>query len=148
MAMKRVKTISLMLVLFWLWTTSAFAAMSTSEVRENARFMTDRMAYELGLSSMQRNDVYEINYDFFESVRFVMDDLATGYSYAIDRYYESLDLRNDDLSYVLTRGQFERFMSGTISIVRSMWTIACVASAFIRCTPILLSIIMPLRSIF
>ena len=100
-----------MLVLFWLWTTSAFAAMSTSEVRENARFMTDRMAYELGLSSMQRNDVYEINYDFFESVRFVMDDLATGYSYAIDRYYESLDLRNDDLSYVLTRGQFERFMS-------------------------------------
>ena len=109
--MKRMKIISLLLVLCCMWAVPSFAAMSTTEVRENARFMTDRMAHELGLSSMQRNDVYEINYDFFESVRYVMDDLAAGYSYAIDRYYENLDLRNDDLSYVLTRSQFERFMN-------------------------------------
>ena len=100
-----------MMLMLCLCTLSAFAAMSTSEVRDNARFMTDRMAHELGLSSMQRNDVYEINYDFFSGIRYVMDDLAYGYTYAIDQYYESLDLRNDDLSYVLTRSQFERFMN-------------------------------------
>ena len=87
------------------------AAMTVSEIRNNARFMTDRMAHELSLSSMQRNDVYEINYDFFYGVRDIMDDLAYGYTYAIDQYYNSLDLRNEDLSYVLTRRQFERFMN-------------------------------------
>lgn len=108
--MRSVKKVGILL-LVWLCSISGFAAMSTSEVRNNARFITDRMAYELGLSSMQRNDVYEINYDFFEGVRYVMDDLAVGYTYAIDKYYDCLDLRNDDLSYVLTRSQFERFMN-------------------------------------
>ena len=108
--MKRVRI--LLLVVFGLCcTTPGWAYMTSTEIRNNARFMTDRMSYELGLSGMQRNDVYEINYDFFYSVRDVMDDLADGYSYAIDRYYECLDLRNDDLSYVLTRRQFERFMN-------------------------------------
>ena len=108
--MKSMKRIAVLCVC-WLCTLAGFAAMTTSEVRNNARFMTDRMAHELGLSSMQRDDVYEINYDFFESVRYVMDDLADGYAYAIDRYYANLDLRNDDLSHVLTRSQFERFMN-------------------------------------
>ncbi len=89
---------------------SGRAAMTVSEIRDNARFMTDRMAYELSLSTMQGNDAYEINYDFFYGIRDIMDDLACGYTYAIDRYYDCLDLRNEDLSYVLTRRQFERFI--------------------------------------
>ena len=32
--------------------------------RVNARFLTDRMAFELHLNSNQYNDLYEINYDF------------------------------------------------------------------------------------
>jgi hypothetical protein len=36
------------------------SAMSMSKVRENARFLTDRMAYELKLTPMQYDDVYEV----------------------------------------------------------------------------------------
>ena len=39
-------------------------AMSNSKVRKETRFLTDKMAYELNLSTEQYNDVYEINYDF------------------------------------------------------------------------------------
>ena len=38
------------------------AAMSNSRVRRETRFLTDKMAYELNLSTAQYNDVYEINY--------------------------------------------------------------------------------------
>ena len=37
------------------------AAMSNSKVRKETRFLTDKMAYELNLSTEQYNDVYEIN---------------------------------------------------------------------------------------
>ncbi len=85
------------------------AAMSLSEVRQNARFLSDRMAYELNLNTYQYNDVYEINYDFLSCIRYLMDDVVLGDGYAIDRYYEFLDLRNEDLSYVLSRNQYLRF---------------------------------------
>ena len=81
--MKCMKRIVLM-VAFCLCTVASFAMLSTTEVRNSARFMTDRMAYELRLSSMQITDVYEINFDFFDRVRYVADDLAAGYSYAMD----------------------------------------------------------------
>ena len=42
--------------------TSA-AAMTFNEAREHALFLTDKMTYELGLSSIQANNVYEINLD-------------------------------------------------------------------------------------
>ena len=35
----------------------SMGAMSMSKMRENARFLTDRMAYELHLSPMQYDDV-------------------------------------------------------------------------------------------
>ena len=45
------------------------AAMSNSKVRKETRFLTDKMAYELNLSTEQYNDVYEINYDFISGIR-------------------------------------------------------------------------------
>lgn len=33
------------------------------QMRQNTRFLTDRMAYELKLTPRQYNDVYEVNYD-------------------------------------------------------------------------------------
>ena len=48
--------------------TTAMAGMSTSKVRKETRFLTDKMAYELSLSTQQYNDAYEINYDFIYSV--------------------------------------------------------------------------------
>ena len=72
-------------------------AMSNSKVRKETRFLTDKMAYELNLSTEQYNDVYEINYDFISGVRYVMDDVLYGNEWALNRYYDYLDVRNDDL---------------------------------------------------
>lgn len=73
--------------------------------------ITDRMAHELGLSPRQYDDVYEVNYDFISNVRYLMDDVVRGHGYALDRYYDFLDVRNDDLRWILSRAQYRRFMA-------------------------------------
>ena len=85
-------------------------AMSSSTVRKETRFLTDKMAYELKLSDGQYNDAYEINYDFIYSIRNIMDDVMRGDDDAQERYYRALDTRNDDLRYVLNDGQYRRFL--------------------------------------
>lgn len=89
---------------------TVMAGMSTSKVRKETRFLTDKMAYELSLSTQQYNDAYEINYDFIYSVRNIMDYVARGYEWALDDYYEALDIRNDDLRWVLSDAQYRRFL--------------------------------------
>lgn len=88
----------------------SFAAMSLSDIRREARFLTDRMGHELGLSNRQYNDVYEINFDFFFQVNEVLDDMVYGYDDAVDYYYYLLDVRNEDLMYVLRNRQYRRFI--------------------------------------
>lgn len=90
--------------------STAMAAMSTSKVRKNTRFLTDRMAYELNLSPAQYNDVYEINFDFIYNIRYLMNDVMRGYEWALDDYYQLLDIRNDDLRWVLSSYQYARFL--------------------------------------
>ena len=90
--------------------SDCMASMSISKVRKNTRFLTDRMAYELNLSPAQYNDVYEINFDFIYNVRDVMDDVLRGYDWAADDYYRCLDIRNDDLRWVLSASQYGRFL--------------------------------------
>ena len=85
-------------------------AMSNSKVRKETRFLTDKMAYELNLNTEQYNDVYEINYDFIAGVRYLMDDVLYGYEWALNNYYDYLDVRNDDLRWVLNNSQYARFM--------------------------------------
>lgn len=85
-------------------------AISTSAIREHARFLTDRMAYELDMTPRQYEDCYEINFDFIYSVNPYMKDVAYGYMDAIDRYYTYLDYRNDDLHFILTDRQYAMFM--------------------------------------
>jgi len=87
------------------------AAMSRSKVRTHARFLTDRMAYELDLTPMQYDDCYEVNYDFIYYTAPLMDEVVYGYVDAIDRYYTYLDYRNDDLRYILSAVQWARFMA-------------------------------------
>lgn len=89
---------------------TVMAGMSTGKVRKETRFLTDKMAYELSLSTQQYNDTYEINYDFIYSVRNIMDYVARGYEWALDDYYEALDIRNDDLRWVLNDAQYRRFL--------------------------------------
>lgn len=89
--------------------TQSFA-MSHNEIRENARFLSDRMAYELGLTPQQYEDCYEINYDFLTSIDPVMDGVVYGHEVAIENYYDYLDYRNEDLRYVLNSMQYAAFM--------------------------------------
>ena len=90
---------------------SQMFALSTSAIRNHARFLSDRMAYELDLSAAQYDDVYEINFDFLYSVNRIMDDVVFGYRDAIEQYYTLLDIRNEDLNYVLTSRQYRDFLA-------------------------------------
>lgn len=107
--MKRWTTL-LMIVCMLGITIPAMGAMSISKMRQNTRFLTDRMAYELQLTPQQYDDVYEVNYDFINNVRYLMDDVVRGYDYALYRYYDFLDVRNDDLRWILSSAQYRRFM--------------------------------------
>ena len=86
-------------------------ALTPTAIRENARFLTDRMAYELNLTPQQIEDCYEINYDFIASINPIMDEVVYGYPEYIDRYYNYLDYRNDDLRYIMTEAQYLAFIS-------------------------------------
>ena len=108
--MKKLTTLWMMLLMLTI-SVPAMSAMSMSKVRQHARFLTDRMAYELNLTTMQYNDVYEVNYDFIDNVRYIMDDVTAGYPSAVDRYYDFLDFRNDDLRWILSASQYRRFMN-------------------------------------
>lgn len=108
--MKKLTTLWMMLLMLTI-SIPAMSAMSMSKVRQHARFLTDRMAYELNLTTMQYNDVYEVNYDFIDNVRYIMDDVTAGYPSAVDRYYDYLDFRNDDLRWILSASQYRRFMN-------------------------------------
>ena len=107
--MKKLNTILMMIVMLAI-TIPAMGAMSSSKVRQNTRFLTDRMAYELNLTQEQYDDAYEVNYDFINNVRYIMSDVARGDYYAVDRYYDFLDIRNDDLRWILSSSQYQRFM--------------------------------------
>jgi len=91
--------------------TQASAAMTLESVRENARFLTDRMAYELELTPEQIEDCYEINYDFIASINPIMDDVVYGNTIQTDHYYDFLNYRNEDLRYIMNRNQYVRFMA-------------------------------------
>ena len=74
------------------------AAMTYTEARNEALFLSDKMAYELGLSNEQYDAVYEINFDYFYSVNSRYDVGGTYWS-----------RRNLDLSYVLTAYQYNLY---------------------------------------
>lgn len=103
-------------------TVMSVLAMSDSRIRETARFLTDRMAYELQLTPAQYEDCFEVNYDFIYSANGVMDDVVYGYSDAIDTYYDYLDYRNEDLRYILNATQFGIFM-GLDYFFRPIYTV-------------------------
>lgn len=80
------------------------------DIRVNARFLTDRMAFELDLNQTQYNDLFEINFDFFHGVDPYIDAMARGETYALEAYYRFLDERNDDLRWILSSSVYTRFM--------------------------------------
>ena len=77
-------------------------AMSYEQARNEALFLTDKMAYELNLTDEQYEAAYEINLDYLMGV--------TGRDDVFGTYWER---RNLDLSYVLLDWQWNAFLAAT-----------------------------------
>ena len=85
-----------------LLTAATGKAMSYEQARNEALFLTDKMAYELNLTDEQYEAAYEINLDYLMGVT-SRDDV-----YGI--YWER---RNLDLSYILLDWQWEAFQAAS-----------------------------------
>ena len=83
------------LVAMFMMTFTSASAMSYEQARQQALFLTDKMAYELNLTDDQYEAAYEINLDYLMGVD-TYDDL-----YGI--YWRQ---RNLDLSYILLDWQY------------------------------------------
>lgn len=77
-------------------------AMGYTTAREEALFLTDKMAYELNLNDMQREAAYEINLDYLLSINGRAD--IEGASWA---------RRNSDLRYVLSDMQYRLYLAAS-----------------------------------
>ncbi len=88
----------LAMIAFVLCMATSANAMSYEQARQQALFLTDKMAYELNLTDDQYEAAYEINLDYLMSVN-TYNDLYGDYW----RY------RNLDLSYVLLDWQYRAF---------------------------------------
>ena len=73
-------------------------ALDYESARQQAWFLTDKMAYELNLTNEQYDRAYQINLDYFLSVNNPSD--AFGYSWS---------WRNEDLRYVLFDWQYRLY---------------------------------------
>lgn len=86
-------------------------ASGLGNVRVNARFLTDKMAFELHLNQRQYDDLYEINYDFFYNIDNYVFAMARNDARAMDMYYHYLDMRNDELRWILSDVLYGKFMA-------------------------------------
>ena len=77
-------------------------AMSYEQARNEALFLTDKMAYELNLTDEQYEAAYEINLDYLMGV--------TSYDDVYSTYWER---RNLDMSYILFDWQWQAFCAAT-----------------------------------
>ena len=105
---------SLLLVLS-LFTAMSVQAMSYSEARDRAWYLTDKMAYELNLTQEQYDKAYQINLDYLMSIQ--TPDDCTG------RYWR---YRNADFECILQPWQYALYTSldyffRPIRWLRSAW---------------------------
>lgn len=82
--------------------TATGKAMSYEQARNEALFLTDKMAYELNLTEDQYEAAYEINLDYLMGV--------TSYDDVYGTYWER---RNLDLTYILLDWQLRAFRAAT-----------------------------------
>lgn len=74
------------------------SAMPYSVAREQALYLTDKMAYELSLNSWQYEQVYQTNLDYFLSIDSEPQAYGAYWTY-----------RNDDLYYILQDAQYRLY---------------------------------------
>lgn len=90
------------LVAMFIMTFTTASAMSYEQARQQALFLTDKMAYELNLTDDQYEAAYEVNLDYLMGIN-TYDDL-----YGV--YWRQ---RNLDLSYILLDWQYRAFCDAT-----------------------------------
>ena len=95
--MKKIFALCTMLTL-----TLSASAMSYEQARNEALFLTDKMAYELNLTDAQYEAAYEINLDYLMGVTSQADVFGV--------YWER---RNLDLSYILYSWQWDAFRAAS-----------------------------------
>ena len=105
-------------LLIMLMTSFMAQAMSYSEAREQALYLTDKMAYELNLNQQQYNDCYEINLDYMLNVVSPSDAYGT-----------YLDYRNSDLRSILHDWQYDLFIAADyfmrpLAWLNNAWSLA------------------------
>ena len=79
--------------------TVSASAMSYEQAREQALFLTDKMAYELNLTEDQYEAAYEINLDYLMGIN--------NYSDIYGNYWQQ---RNIDLQYILYDWQYRNYL--------------------------------------
>lgn len=94
------KKFILALVAMVTMTFTTASAMSYEQARQQALFLTDKMAYELNLTDDQYEAAYEVNLDYLMGVN-TYDDLYGAY----------WRQRNLDLSYILLDWQYRAYCS-------------------------------------
>ena len=103
--------------------TMVFAAqaMSYEDARREALFLTDKMAYELGLNDAQYEAVYEINFDYFSSISSSKNIKGT-----------YLSRRNYDINFVLTATQYSKFYKADYFYTPVKWDGGIVVKVYTR----------------
>lgn len=101
----------IMFLLFGLMATSLqIGAMSYEQARNEALFLTDKMAYELNLTDAQYEAAYEINLDYLMSV--------AHQDHLFGPYWEH---RNHDMRYILYAWQWEAFCAAAYFYRPLIW---------------------------
>ena len=91
------KRMIMTLVAAWMMIASMNAQRLTN-IQAEARFITDKMVVELGLSNAQRNNLLNINFTYLDGIRSYRDIDAYGWHY-----------RNKQLKRMMTTRQWKRF---------------------------------------
>ena len=93
--MKKMMILAMMMVM-----TISANAMSYNAAKNEALFLSDKMAYELNLTAAQYEAVYEINLDYLMSLNGHADVFGIWW-----------DRRNADLRYVLNSWQYDKYVA-------------------------------------
>ena len=93
--MKKMMILAVMMVM-----TISANAMSYNAAKNEALFLSDKMAYELNLTAAQYEAVYEINLDYLMSLN--------GHGDVFGIWW---DRRNADLRFVLTPWQYDKYVA-------------------------------------
>ena len=80
--------------------TGTVSAMSYEQARDQALFLTDKMAYELNLTDEQYQAAYEVNLDYLINI--------DNYDDVYGSYWRQ---RNMDLSYILLSWQYNNYLN-------------------------------------